>query len=139
MAEKSNTEKRKPQLFTSPQLFTKPVWQRRLPGGSPTAEELELIKDDKSFGTVFPPRSLIPTLLKGDPRPTAEEREAFNDLQTYGTPMTFGLKKHEDIEMASGARVPQDFPAPVNPASRTLWVAGMSTTGPQGHTAGVRS
>lgn len=75
--------------------------------------------------------------MGGEPRPTTEEQEALQDFLTYGTPATFGLKRHEDIKMASGGRVPQDLPAPVDLASRALWMAGAITTGPHGHTGGI--
>jgi hypothetical protein len=118
-------------------LFNKPSWQRHSSGLTPTFEELELPGGERSFGTIFPPRSYLPNLLRPSIRLTTEEEEILEDLDAYGTPITFGYKKHRDDKMASSSKVPQDQPAPIDPATRTRWTQNMVTTGPSGHEGGM--
>ncbi|KAF7512460.1 hypothetical protein GJ744_001395 [Endocarpon pusillum] len=106
MAKRPATEKQKQELFK------KSSWQRRLYDSSQTS-------DKESFRATFPRRSFVQG-LRGEPIPTREERETLEDVETYGTPLIFGIKEHTDKEMAANSRVPQDQPAPIDPATRTL-------------------
>ena len=95
--------------------------QRQLGGASSTSKELG------SSETTLPRRPTTSVRVRDSPQPDTDEEETLQEVLTYWIPVTFGVNRHEDIKMASSSRVPKDMPAPVDPASRTPWAAGMAT------------